>query len=130
MLPGANVASMVGRAAFLLALILGLGFWTNIITPSGAFIFLHALLGLALVAAVWYLGLAQASRPGGSLGLTLGTFIAGLIVAIFGLAQNALKAALHGTLWVSIIHLLLALAAIGLAEMCAGRIKRAAAKSA
>jgi hypothetical protein len=130
MLPGANVASMVGRVAFLLALILGIGFWTDLISPSGALVFLHALLGLALVAAVWYLGLAQAQRPGGSLGLTLGTFIAGLIVAVFGLAQGALKAALHGELLVSIIHLLLALAAIGLAEMCAGRIKRAAAQAA
>ncbi|HEV2238016.1 MAG TPA: hypothetical protein VGR57_15250 [Ktedonobacterales bacterium] len=123
MLPGANVASMAGRAAFLLALLLGLGFWTNLIAPSGAVVIIHMLLGLTLVGAVWYLGLAQAQR-GGSLGLTLGTFFAGLIVAIFGLAQTALKGTLNVAL-VDIIHLLLALFAIGLGEMSARRIKAA-----
>ena len=129
MLPGANVASRVGRIAFILALLLGIGFWINLISPSGVVVVLHMLLGLTLVGAVWYLGLAQAQR-GGSLGLTLGTFFAGLIVAIFGLAQNSLKASLHGETAVSIIHLLLALLAVGLGEMSAARIKRATAQAA
>ena len=129
MLPGANVASRVGRIAFILALLLGIGFWINLISPSGVVVVLHMLLGLTLVGAVWYLGLAQAQR-GGSLGLTLGTFFAGLIVAIFGLAQNSLKASLHGETVVSIIHLLLALLAVGLGEMSAARIKRATAQAA
>jgi hypothetical protein len=113
----------------MLALLLGIGFWTNLISPSGVVVVLHMLLGLTLVGAVWYLGLAQAQR-GGSLGLTLGTFFAGLIVAIFGLAQNSLKASLHSETVVSIIHLLLALLAVGLGEMSAGRIKRATAQAA
>jgi hypothetical protein len=126
MLPGANVASMVGRAAFLLALLLGVGFWTNLIAPSGAVVIIHMLLGLTLVGAVWYLGLAQAQR-GGSLGLTLGTFLAGLIVAIFGLAQTSLKGALNNVVLVDIVHLLLAMFAISLGEMSARRIKAAQA---
>ncbi len=87
------------------------------------------LLGLIVVGSVWYLGLVQAQH-GGSLGLTLGTFVLGLVVVIFGLAQNGLETAFHSTLPVQIVHLALGLTAVGLGEMCSGRIRRAAAKRA
>ncbi|HYM28901.1 MAG TPA: hypothetical protein VET66_12175 [Steroidobacteraceae bacterium] len=124
MLPASRVPSILLRGAFVLALLLGLGFWFFGLSPDGPVGLVHMLLGLTVVGTLWYLGLAQAQR-GGSLGLTLGTFFLGLVVAIFGLAQTALKSALHGEVVVNIIHLLLGLAAIGLGEMCAARIKRA-----
>lgn len=128
MLPGARYASMVLRGAFVLALLLGLGFWTTILS-AGGLVLLHMLLGLVVVGSVWYLGLVQAQR-GGSLGLTLGTFVLGLVVVIFGLAQNGLETAFRSTLPVQIVHLALGLTAVGLGEMCSGRIRRAAAKRA
>ncbi|GAC1451836.1 MAG: hypothetical protein PVSMB4_11960 [Ktedonobacterales bacterium] len=120
---------MALRGGFVLALLLGLGFWTNIL-GQGGLVLLHMLLGLIVVGALWYLGLAQAQRPGGSLGLTIGTFILGLVLAIFGLTQVRLEAALHTVVAVQITHVILGLLAIGLGEMCNGRIRRAGAPSA
>jgi hypothetical protein len=128
MLPGARYASMVLRGAFVLALLLGLGFWTTILS-TGGLVLLHMLLGLVVVGSVWYLGLVQAQH-GGSLGLTLGTFVLGLVVVIFGLAQNGLETTFHSTLPVQIVHLALGLTAVGLGEMCSGRIRRASTKRA
>ncbi|HEV7128499.1 MAG TPA: hypothetical protein VGN32_13795 [Ktedonobacterales bacterium] len=120
---------MILRVSFVLALLFGLGFWTTIIAEGGL-VPIHMLLGLIVVGSLWYLGLAQAQR-GGSLGLTLGTFALGLLVAIVGLAQTALKAALHsagGVISIDVVHLLLGVLAIGLGEMCLARINRAATK--
>lgn len=128
MLPVSSVPSMLLRGAFVLALILGLAFWVDLIKPEGPVVLIHMLLGLIIVATLWYLGLAQAQR-GGSLGLTVGTFVLGLVVAIFGLAQSGLKTALHGEAVVNIVHLLLGVLAIGLGEMCTSRIKRTASKA-
>jgi hypothetical protein len=129
MLPVSRVPSMLLRGAFVLALLLGLAFWVNLITPAGPVVLIHMLLGLIIVGTLWYLGLAQAQR-GGSLGLTSGTFVLGLVVAIFGLAQTSLKTALHGDVVVNSVHLLLGLLAVGLGEMCNRRIKGAASKAA
>ena len=124
MFPGTRSAALALRVGFVLALLFGLGFWTGII-PTGGLVLIHMLLGLVVVASLWYLGLAQA-QAGGSLGLTLGTFALGLLLAIVGLTQVGLEAALHTVVGVQIFHLLLGVAAVGLGEMCNGRIRRAA----
>jgi hypothetical protein len=129
MLGGIRIVSMVLRIAAVLALLLGLGFWTALL-PTGALVLLHMLLGLVVIGSVWYLGLAQAQRPGGSLGLTLTTFLVGLLLAIVGLSQVRLEAAIHNVIGVQIVHVLLAVVVIGLGEMCTGRIRRAVATSA
>lgn len=128
MFPGSRYAAMTLRGGFVLALLLGLGFWTSLI-PTNGLVVLHMLIGLIVVAALWYLGLAQAQH-GGSLGITLGTFLLGLLLAIVGLTQTRIEAALHSVLAIQITHVVLALLAIGLGEMCAARIKRAEAKAA
>lgn len=128
MLPGSRYASMALRGGFVLALLLGLGFWTDII-PTNGLVVLHMLIGLIVVGSLWYLGLVQAQR-GGSLGLTFGTFLLGLILAIVGLTQVSIEAALHTTWPIQITHVVLAFLAIGLGEMCGARIKRAATKTA
>jgi hypothetical protein len=131
MLPGTRYATLALRAGFALALLFGLGFWTGIITPAGGLVLVHMLLGLVVVVSVWYLGLAQAQH-GGSLGLTLGTFVLGLLLPIVGLTQASLEAALHttiATIGVQIFHVLLALATVGLGEMCGRRIRGAPASA-
>jgi hypothetical protein len=125
MFSGTRYAALALRIGFVLALLFGLGFWTGLI-PTGGLVLIHMLLGLVVVASLWYLGLAQAQQRGGSLGLTLGTFVLGLLLAIIGLTQVSLEAALHTVVPVQIFHLLLGLAAVGLGEMCNGRIRRAA----
>lgn len=126
MLGGVRYVSMLLRGGFVVALLLGLGFWTAIL-PTNGLVLLHMLVGLIIVAAVWYLGLAQAQRPGGSLGLTVATFLMGLVLAIVGLTQVKMEAALHNALGVQIVHVVLALLVVGLGEMCTARMRRGAA---
>lgn len=128
---GTAIAQWSLRIGFLLALLFGLGFWTGLL-PANGLVVIHMLLGLIVVASLWALGLLQAVR-GGSLSLTMGTFILGLIVAIFGLTQRQLWAVVHsagGIVTLQILHLLLGIAAIGLGEMCAARIRRGAVRAA
>lgn len=129
MFGGIRFVSMLLRGGALLALLLGLGFWTAIL-PTNGLVLLHMILGLIVVGSVWYLGLAQAQRPGGSLGLTLATFLIGLLLAIVGLTQVRIEAAIHNVIGVQILHVALAVVVIGLGEMCTGRIRRGVATSA
>ncbi|HKT39373.1 MAG TPA: hypothetical protein VJR48_13440 [Ktedonobacterales bacterium] len=117
-----RIASMSLRGLFALNLILGLLFWFNI-AENGALKLLHMFIGILFVAAIWLLGLAQGLTKAGSLGLVFGTFVVGLIIAIFGLIQESLMpTSAH---WViQVIHLLLAIAGIGIGEAAAARYKR------
>jgi multisubunit Na+/H+ antiporter MnhE subunit len=113
-----RISSIVLRVAVVLELVLGVSLW---IGRPLAPVLLHMALGLLIVALVWFLGLAQATVKGGSLGLTLATFGVGLALAILGLAQGAVpdQPALQ------IIHVLLALATIAVGEMAVARYRRA-----
>lgn len=115
------------RAIFLVNLVLGIFFWTG--HEGSATVLIHMLLGIIFVVLLWLVGVFAALRTG-SIGLQLTTFLVGLIIAIFGLAQRSiLPGTNHGI--IQVIHLLLALIGIGVAEMCAGRVRRhAAAKTA
>src|SRR5947208_9733578 len=115
-----NISIMVLRVAVLLALILGILFWTGNfqnLTP------IHMLLGFIVVISLWVIGLAQGFTKGGSFGLAVATFIIGLLLAIVGLYQDYwLIGSAH---WViQVIHLLLGLSAIGSGEMIAARTRR------
>lgn len=117
-----RIAHMSLRALFVINLILGLLFWSTIAEPRWL-VLIHMLIGILFVAAIWLLGLAQGLTKAGSLGLVIGTFVVGLIIAIFGLIQQGLlPTAAH---WViQVIHLLLAFAGIGIGEASAARYKR------
>jgi hypothetical protein len=118
-----RISSLALRVAVLLELILGVSLWVG--RPLAP-VLLHMALGLLIVALVWFLGLAQATVKNGSLGLTLATFGVGLALAILGLAQKAVP----GQPVLQVVHILLALATIGVGEMATARYwrgKRAAA---
>ena len=117
-----RIAVNVLRASVLLALILGILFWTGNAT---SLVLVHMGLGILAVLSLWTLGAAIASTKGG-IGLAIGAFVLGLLVAALGLTQGTLLAG--STHWViQVLHLLLGLAAIGLGEMIAGRYKRVTA---
>ena len=120
-----KISQMVLRAAFVLALILGLCFWANLIQPTQAFRGIHMLLGILVVLSLWIIGLAQGTTKGGNFVLALVTFAVGLAVAIVGMWQDSWRASINITL-LNTIHLLLGLIAVGLGEMIAGRTKRLA----
>jgi hypothetical protein len=110
---------MALRALFVLQLILGILFWTGHLE---GLVLLHMLLGIAFVAVFWVIG-ALAAMRGASMGVMIGTFVLGLVIALFGLFQNNILIG-SGHWVVQIIHLLLGIAAIGFAEMIAGRARR------
>jgi hypothetical protein len=113
---------MALRALFVIQLILGIVFWTG---NADGLVIVHMLLGIAFVAVFWVIG-ALAAMRGASMGVLIGTFVLGLVIALFGLFQkNILPGSGH---WVvQIIHLLLGIAAIGFAEMIVGRARRSGA---
>ena len=120
-----RIADMSLRVLFVINLILGLIFWFNGAGPRWL-VLIHMLVGILFVAAIWLLGLAQGLQKNGSLGLVIGTFLVGLIIAIFGLIQESLLPS-SGHWVIEVIHLLLAIAGIGIGEAAAARYKRGAA---
>ena len=118
-----RIASMVLRGAFALAVVLGLFFWTGH-EPSGL-VPIHMLLGVILVLAVWYLGFAQATSPGGSVGLAAGAGLLGLLVLIVGLNQREWMLG-SGHWLIQVLHLLLGIAAVGIGEANASRVQKSA----
>jgi len=106
------------RAGWLVQLALGLGFWTGNLL---GLVDLHQLLGILLVLALWTQA-ALAQRAGVPGGLVAAAAVWGLVVVIVGLTQrDLLTGSAH---WViEVVHLLLGIGLIGLAETLATRAK-------
>lgn len=106
------------RAVWLVQLALGLAFWTG---NALGLVDLHQLLGILLVLALWTQA-ALAHRAGVPGGMVAGAAVLGLLVVIVGLTQrNLLPGSAH---WViQVIHLLLGIGLLGLAENLATRAK-------
>ncbi|HJZ48529.1 MAG TPA: hypothetical protein VKE41_15240 [Roseiflexaceae bacterium] len=114
-----TVIQMLTRLLGLVLIVLGLLFWTG---NALALIPVHMLVGLVLVLLLWaQAGLA--ARAGVGIGLVALAIVWGLVVVALGMTQTRL---LPGDFhWViRVLHLLVGIAAIGLAERLAGRIKR------
>jgi hypothetical protein len=115
------VISTLIRLLGLIMVVLGLLFWTgNALNLIG----LHMLLGMVLVLLLWAQAIV-AARSGVSVGLVALAIAWGIIVVALGMTQNRL---LPGDAhWViKVLHLLVGIAAIGIAERLAGSVKRAA----
>lgn len=98
-------------------IILGLLFWTG---NAGALVPVHMLLGIALVLALWLLA-GLAAIAGVNLGLVALAFVWGIIVPILGLTQERLLP--NGAHWIiQVLHLLVGITAIALAQVLALRI--------
>ena len=110
------------RVVGVVQLALGLAFWTGNLL---GLVDLHQLLGILLVLAVWTLA-ALAARAGVPAGLVAGAVVLGLVVPIVGLTQREL---LPGSAhWlIQVLHLLLGLGLLGVAENLASRAKAALA---
>jgi hypothetical protein len=118
MRPTISALQMGIRVLWVVQLALGVLFWTG---NALGLVDLHQLLGILLVLALWtQAGLA--ARAGVEPRLVAVAAVWGLIVPIVGLTQTSL---LTGSLhWVTqVIHLLLGLGLIGLAERLATRAK-------
>ncbi len=122
-----KIGSMALRLLFVLQLILGLLFWFG---QADALVPLHMLVGLLFIVVFWYLGVAQGLQRNGSFGLTVGTFLLGLLLAIVGMTQTVILAGKGQPHWIiQVFHLLLAVLAIGLGEMSVARYNRGAGET-
>jgi hypothetical protein len=114
----ATILMWLIRLLAVIQVVLGALFWT-----SNAFTLIpvHMLLGLILVLGLWTQA-ALGLRAGAPIGLSAGAFVWGLVVAVFGMTQDGiLPGDLH---WIiKVLHLLVGLAAVGLAESLARRIR-------
>jgi hypothetical protein len=120
-----TVALMLVRITGVLALVLGLLFWTG---DARSLVPVHMLLGVLMVLGLWLLG-AVASQMGAPVGMVAGAGILGLIVVLLGFGQNGLVPG--GAHWViQVVHLLVGMSAIGMAEMIGGRLRRGGLTSA
>ena len=120
-----TVIEMLIRVLGLIMIILGLLFWTgNALNLIG----LHMLIGIIVVLLLWALAI-MAARKGVSLGLVALAIVWGLIVAALGMTQSRL---LPGDFhWViKALHLVVGLAALGIAERLAGSLKRSGVSAA
>lgn len=120
-----TVAVMLVRITGLLLVALGIFFWTgNALT----LIPVHMLLGLVLVLSLWTLAIL-AARAGALPGQVAVAIVWGFLVPIFGLTQDQLL--VGDAHWViKVLHLLVGLAAIGMAEGLARRIRQRRAETA
>jgi len=115
-----RIASMVLSLAGLLALILGLLFWTG---SALNLVSLHMLLGFLAVGALWIVGVAQALTRSGSWIIAIVAIVVGALMVVLGLIQSSLMVGeFH---WViRIVHLLLGLLTIGMGHMAAARSRK------
>jgi hypothetical protein len=111
---------MVLSLAGLLALILGLLFWTG---SALNLVSLHMLLGFLAVGALWIVGVAQALTRFGSWIIAIVAIVVGALMVVLGLIQSSLMVGeFH---WViRIVHLLLGLLTIGMGHMAAARSRK------
>ncbi len=114
----ATVLQILVRVIGSVLILLGILFWTG---NADALIPLHMLLGITLVLLLWTLAILGAIA-GVNLGFVALALAWGLIVPILGLTQvRLLPGSLH---WIiQVVHLLVGLGAIGLADTIARRIK-------
>jgi len=120
-----RIALMIVRIGVLIELVLGILFWTG---NADSLQIVHIVIGILIVLSLWTLGIVQ-GLAGGSFGLALATFLIGFLLVLVGLFQT--RWLIGSNHWViQVIHLLLGLSAIGLAEMIGRRYRRMTAKKA
>jgi hypothetical protein len=114
-----KISQWVVRIAGVLALILGLLFWTG---DALSLIPVHMLLGTLTVLALWLLA-ASASQMGAPMGMVIGAVVVGLLVLGLGFSQQNLVPG-NGHWIIQVVHLVLGMAAIASGEMISGRVRR------
>ncbi len=114
-----KVTQWVLRISALLALILGILFWTG--SAPDALIPVHIILGILVTVSLWILGFMFGRARGGNWGLASVAIVWGILVIGLGGSQIGQQ---NISTVIKITHLLIGLLAIGIGEMVAGRYKR------
>ncbi len=123
-----RVSSMSLRLLWLINLALGIYVAYFATGDSKSWVVTHVFTGVLIVALLWFLGVAQAFVKGGSLILTVATFVVGLALALIGASQVAVTDG-AGLYTLQGLHVLLVLSAIALGEVCGARYRKGLAAS-
>ncbi len=118
----AIAAQMLVRLLGIVLIVLGVCFWLGY---ARGLVSLHMSLGGILVLALWVLAAVGARARVGT-GLVVAAALWGVIVLAVGMGQRSwLPGSAH---WiVQVLHLIVGVAAMGLAEAIGGRVKRGVA---
>ena len=119
-----RITANVLRVCAVVALVLGILFWVNVIPVNDMWQGIHMVFGILVMIALWVLGIVILTAPKGrSVGLGLGALALGIIAIIVGINQQSWdQTSSH---WIiQVIHLLIGLGAIGLGEAIGGRYRR------
>ena len=112
-----RIASIVLRVSGVLAVILGILFWSG---NALNLLPIHMLLGLVVVLSLWIVGIGQAFSSSGSWPLALGALLLGLLVIVVGMRQSSLLVGpFHWA--IQVVHLLLGILAVGAGQIAAAR---------
>jgi hypothetical protein len=109
---------MAIRTAFVVQLALGLAFWTG---NALGLVDLHQLIGILIVLGLWTQA-ALAARAGVQPAMVAAAAVLGLIAIVVGLTQRDLLVG-SAHVVIEVLHLLLGVGAVGLAESLATRAK-------
>jgi hypothetical protein len=117
-----NIARMLVRITGLLQLVLGILFWLGI---ANSLVTVHIISGLILVLGLWFIAV-MAGRSGANIGMVVLSVVWGLVVIGLGMSQARIM--VGSAHWViQVVHLLLGIGAIGLAESLGMKTKAPAA---
>jgi hypothetical protein len=119
---------MALRLLWIINIALGI-YISYIATNPGGWVLAHMVTGILIVALLWFLGVAQGLLKTGSLGLTVATFLVGLALPIVGMSQLSVPDG-GGLYAVQGLHVVLAVAAIALGEICVARYRKGIAAAA
>lgn len=118
-----RIASIVLSLAGLLALVLGLLFWTG---AALNLVNMHMLLGFLAVGALWIIGVGQALSRGGSRIFAACALLVGAVMIVVGMNQSSLL--VGESHWVvRVLHLAFGLLTIGMGHMGAARYRKSSA---
>jgi hypothetical protein len=111
------------RLLALLLVALGIQFWMG---RSLELLPVHMRMGEVLIALLWFLA-AMGLRAGVKAGLVIGAIVYGLLAFVFAMAMGTLLPG-GAHVVIRVVHLLIGLGAVGLAESIGARIKRGAGR--
>jgi hypothetical protein len=120
-----TAVQMLVRVTFVVQLVLGVVFWTG---NALDLVPLHQTIGFLLVFGLWALAIL-AARAGVPPALVALAAVWGLVVLVLGLTQTRLLTGSAHWL-IEVLHLLVGVAAVGMAEGLAARVKERLAAAA
>ncbi|HEX2911414.1 MAG TPA: hypothetical protein VH186_11430 [Chloroflexia bacterium] len=115
-----RIVPMVLRVCYIAIIVLGILLWTgNFDSLKG----IHMIVGLLIVAGIWFLGILQGVR-GGSIPLAAASVVLGLVLIYVGLYQESWLEDSSNHWIVQIVHFVLGLSVLGIGEAVSARAKR------